>query len=181
MEVPSGANIKQVRISLELTQNELAERCGLSQSVIARIENEVVDPRSSTLKKIVEALNRAADPSGTHTVEDVMVRDIYCLSPEDSVSRVVKIMIEQGISQLPVLKDGVIQGIISEAVLLKEGVESETLVSTLMRHNPLIVRPNTTISEVRSRLTSEEVVLVVNEGELIGLVSRIDIIKAQQD
>ena len=39
-----------------LTQKELAEKCGLKQSAIARIENRVNSPQLDTLIKICEAL-----------------------------------------------------------------------------------------------------------------------------
>ena len=38
-----------------MTQTELAERCGTSQQQIAKIENGVVDPRLSTLRRIAVA------------------------------------------------------------------------------------------------------------------------------
>lgn len=34
-----GARIKQVRISLNITQNGLADKCGVSSSTVVRIEN----------------------------------------------------------------------------------------------------------------------------------------------
>ena len=53
MEIPTGKHLKRCRKSLGLTQNELSQLSGIAQSVIAKVENESVDPRSSTLKKIV--------------------------------------------------------------------------------------------------------------------------------
>src|SRR3954468_6185798 len=40
-----------------MTQSELAEKCETTQQQIAKIENGVVDPRLSTLRKIADALS----------------------------------------------------------------------------------------------------------------------------
>jgi predicted transcriptional regulator len=59
MKVPSGEEIQSVRKSQGLTQSAVAERAGVSQPLIARIETGDVDPRVSTLYSIVSALNGA--------------------------------------------------------------------------------------------------------------------------
>ena len=45
--IPSPEDIRRMRIRAGLTQKELAERAGVSQSLIARIERGSVDPRLS--------------------------------------------------------------------------------------------------------------------------------------
>ena len=72
MEVPTGSHIRRWRKSLSMTQARLAELSGVAQSIIAKVENEAVDPRSSTLRKLVEALSRFESPEKLHTVRDVM-------------------------------------------------------------------------------------------------------------
>lgn len=49
--------IKKMRIEAGLTQNELARMIGVSQAHIAKIENEKVDPRLSTINKILQVLS----------------------------------------------------------------------------------------------------------------------------
>ena len=53
MEVPTGSHIRRWRKSLEITQTKLSDMSGVAQSIIAKIENEVVDPRASTLRKLL--------------------------------------------------------------------------------------------------------------------------------
>ena len=48
--------IAQLRKQKGITQTELAEACDTSQQQIAKIENGIVDPRVSTLRKIANAL-----------------------------------------------------------------------------------------------------------------------------
>ena len=53
---PSPEEIKALRKKAKLTQQELAEKAGVSQSLIARIESGTVNPRLSTLIRIMKAL-----------------------------------------------------------------------------------------------------------------------------
>jgi predicted transcriptional regulator len=60
MQIPTGEDIRAARKSNELTQSELAEKAGVSQPLIARIESDDVDPTTDTLYNIVSALNDSA-------------------------------------------------------------------------------------------------------------------------
>lgn len=51
-----GQRIRQYRISLDITQSELAERCGLSSSTETRIESGV-DAKMSNYIKLLYGLN----------------------------------------------------------------------------------------------------------------------------
>jgi len=57
MQIPTGKDIKKSREDNGLTQSELAERAGVSQPLIARIESNDVDPTIDTLYSVVAALN----------------------------------------------------------------------------------------------------------------------------
>jgi len=47
-----------LRLDKGLSQEELAARAGMRQSVISRIENGESEPRIETVNKIAKALNR---------------------------------------------------------------------------------------------------------------------------
>lgn len=49
-----GVLIEQARKEQNMTQSELAKRCGTSKSYISRIENDASDIRLSTLIKIIQ-------------------------------------------------------------------------------------------------------------------------------
>ena len=53
MELPTPEDLRQRRTELDLTQSSLADKAGVSQPLIARIEGGDVDPRLSTLRRIV--------------------------------------------------------------------------------------------------------------------------------
>ncbi len=55
--VKIGRNLKWLREDRLLTQAELAERAGIALSSLVRIENDQVDPRFSSIRKLARALN----------------------------------------------------------------------------------------------------------------------------
>ncbi|MDB5249850.1 MAG: DNA-binding protein [Segetibacter sp.] len=52
-----GRKIKELRLQLGISQDELAEMSQLSQRTIQRIENNETEPRGDSLKRISKALN----------------------------------------------------------------------------------------------------------------------------
>lgn len=179
MEIPTGGFLRQWRKSLGLTQAALAERSGLTQSVIAKVETEVVDPRISTVRKMVGALNRFQHPDQAHTVEDIMVSEVTALLQTDSVQSAVDKMVLGGISHLPVLSEsGSVVGLVSEASLLKSDSAKQTRVEEVMRVDFSMIDADVSIGEARRLLGKEEVLLVSSRGVLVGLVGRIDMVKA---
>ena len=59
--VKIGDNLKEVRTRRLLTQVQLAEKSGVNQVTIARIERNQVDPRFSTMRRLAKALD--VDPT----------------------------------------------------------------------------------------------------------------------
>jgi len=54
--VDIGEKIKQLRIKMDLTQEELANRCELSKGFISQVERNLTSPSIATLTDILEAL-----------------------------------------------------------------------------------------------------------------------------
>lgn len=72
--------VTEARIRKGLTQRDLAEKCGLMQSAIARIETLSTIPRINTLVRIAEALDveiRAEDKEPTGGVSAWAPKTIY--------------------------------------------------------------------------------------------------------
>ncbi len=49
-------NLRQIRAKKRISQDELADLCGISQQYVCKIENEKVNPSIYILWKIAEAL-----------------------------------------------------------------------------------------------------------------------------
>ena len=72
--------VTEARIRKGLTQRDLAEKCGLKQSAIARIETLTTIPRINTLVRIAEALDveiRAEEKEPTGGVSTWAPKTIY--------------------------------------------------------------------------------------------------------
>ncbi len=52
-----GERLKDLRIRRALTQQELAEKAGLSTNALNRLELDKAEPRMSTLRKLAKALS----------------------------------------------------------------------------------------------------------------------------
>ena len=66
--VKIGDNLRRLREDRLLTQAELAELAGIALSSLVRIENDQVDPRFSSIRKLARALD--AHPKELTTRED---------------------------------------------------------------------------------------------------------------
>jgi transcriptional regulator with XRE-family HTH domain len=55
--VKIGENLRRLREDRLLTQAELAERAGIALSSLVRVENDQVDPRFTTIRKLAHALD----------------------------------------------------------------------------------------------------------------------------
>lgn len=53
-EFKMGILIQEARKKKGMTQEQLAEKCGMNKAYISRVENDIKDVRLSTLQKIVE-------------------------------------------------------------------------------------------------------------------------------
>ena len=51
-----GENLKDARFRAGLTQAELAEKAGTTQTTVARIERDAVQPEVTTIRKLAAAL-----------------------------------------------------------------------------------------------------------------------------
>ena len=55
------SRIREARKALKMTQGELAEIIGVTHATLSRYENGIIDPPSSQLQKIADALNVSVD------------------------------------------------------------------------------------------------------------------------
>jgi len=181
IQILTGKDLKKLRKSYGLTQKEVAKKAGVSQSLIARIEAEKVDPRVSTLKKI---LNSILSVKAEKNAGDVMHSPVIWVETKTLVKDAVNLMEKYGISQLPVLENEKIVGSIQEGTIIKKILESKEpkkifslKVEDLMEEPFPTVSLNTSFDEVLALFTHEKpAVLVVDKGKLVGIIAKIDII-----
>lgn len=181
MFLPTPEDIKMRRMALHLTQNELARRAGVSQPLIARIEAGDVDPRLSTLQKIFAAFEEV---EGERVVaKDIMHLSVVHTTPDDMVDAAVRLMEEQGFSQVPVLDRGVPVGSISTDSVVQYMLEHEDedvgnmRVRDIMLDSFPTVSPSTDKNVISHLLEKHPAVLVVEYGKVIGVITKHDMMR----
>ncbi|KAF1075238.1 XRE family transcriptional regulator [Methanogenium sp. MK-MG] len=181
MQIPTPDEIREQRIKAGLTQSDVAERAGFSQSMIARIETGTVDPRASTLRRIVKILNE----SGTSRTSagDIMTTPVISIAPEETIEHTVDVMEQYGISQVPVITHGVPIGCVSESAIIA-AMENGTIqrsmkntVTDIMEEGFPTVAPSEKIDAIVHSLRNHHAVLVMNKGKVVGVITKHDCIR----
>ena len=181
MQLPTPEDLKQKRTELGLTQSDLAKRAGVSQPLIARIESGDVDPRLSTLKKIIDVFEEVEKED--IQVGNIMNTNVISAAPEEHVDVAVQIMEKHNISQIPVISKGVPVGSISEEMIVrsladkKKNTVSHMLIREMMGDSFPTVSPNADIKMVSHMLERNPAVLVLEMGKVVGVVTKHDVMK----
>jgi CBS domain-containing protein len=138
-------------------------------------------------------------------VRDVMTNDVATVPPGESLKDVARLMVERGISGVPVVGgDGTVLGIVTEAdLLIKERglpqgrsgplawlVDPLTIDSRLkfearvageaMTSPPVTIEPSRRVADAADLMIANRVnrLPVVEAGRLVGIVARADLVRA---
>jgi len=169
-------NIKQIRKNLGLTQSDLAKRAQVSQSLIAKIESGRLDPTYSNAKKIFQALTDMSKKTEAKAGE-IMTKHIISLKPSDNIKDAIKIMKENNISQMPVIEHHKSIGLVSEAIILESILNNKgKKVREIMQDSPPVVSKNASVSVISQMLKFFPMVLVSDDGELKGVITKADLL-----
>ncbi len=170
--------LKLARKRAGLTQAGLSNASGVSQSVIAKIENGKVDPAYSTVTKLFTALESIKKK--TKTVGEVMHRQVYSAAPQEPLIEASKKMKKHGVSQLPVISGKSVVGCISEDDVLRAVEKNADLKKTKVKQAaspaPPIVSPETPIDAVTAVLHHAPMICVIDKGKLAGVITRADLL-----
>jgi CBS domain-containing protein len=139
---------------------------------------------------------------------DVMTRTVVTVGPEATLRQAARLMTHHHVSALPVLKGGVVVGLVSEADLLQPGAapapqrdwwlhqlagevelapdymnalrDAGRSVGQVMQPDPIWVPEDAALPVVAGLMAKEGVrrVLVLRDGALVGVVSRRDLVGA---
>ncbi len=137
-------------------------------------------------------------------IDEIMQTEVVGVSPTDSLKRVARLLLEHGISGVPVLNDhGAVIGVVSEGdILVKASAafgerehpsnwlfgddEREALkrgaqtAADAMSRPVVTVDPRCTVAEAARVMVKQSVnrLPVVSDGRLVGIVTRSDIVRA---
>lgn len=171
------SEIKNIRKKLSLTQSELARLSGVSQSLIAKIEAGTLDPTYSNAKKIFAALD-SIGKKNEMKAGDIMETKIVYASPKDTLKDVVAKMKKYEISQLPVVEDHNVVGLVSESTILDAIMNSRKgSVTELMEQSPPTVPKNASVALISELLRHYPIVVVGEKGRIAGIIAKSDLLR----
>ncbi len=115
-------------------------------------------------------------------------RLVHTCSPHDALIDVVHLLDRHNIGSLVVCEGGDMVGIITERDILRasaatRGPLAAALVRDRMTRCPIVAAPHDEVTDVMGVLTEHRIrhLPVVEQGELIGIISIGDLVKAQHD
>lgn len=101
-------------------------------------------------------------------------------SRRDAISDVIGKMKEHDVSQLPVLEDGALVGMIAEVDLLNALLEgthrSSDPVERIVNPAPPVVDPQTPVDTLAGVFLEANAAVVIDQGAVVGIVTKIDVI-----
>lgn len=173
--IVSGSLLRKMRLEANLTQKKLAELVGVSQAHIAKIEQGKVDPRLSTVNKILKVLTENREKK----CKDIMTSGVIFAKSSDSVLKVSEVMVRHAISQLPVLNGSKVIGTITEEDIIRKlssDIAGEK-VKNIMGPPLPVVSEDTSVSAIRPLLERRPGVLVARGRKIVGIITRSDLLK----
>ena len=171
----TGSSLRELRIKAGLTQKMLAALVGVSQPHIAKIEQGKVDPRLSTVNRILGVLQLGQEKK----CRDIMTKSVIFAKYNEAILNVSEIMVRNAVSQLPVLDGSRVVGAITEKGIVRNLRSSlaEEKVSGVMDPPMPEVQEDTSIEAVRVMLEKSPSVLVKKGKEAVGIITRSDLLK----
>jgi len=164
-----------LRTEARLTQKRLAEMVGVSQAHIAKIERGKVDPRLSTVNRILTALTKGKE----RKCKDIMTEGVLFAKPNNSILKVSEIMVRHAISQMPVLNGDRVVGTITEQSIIRNlsANIAEQKVKNIMGPPLPTIPEETPVDAILQLLERHQGVLIASGKEPVGIITRSDLLK----
>jgi len=173
----TGKYMRQLREEAGLSQSELARLAKVSQAHIAKIEGEKVDPRLSTVNRILFIL-RTRNSAGKARCSEIMHRHVVSVGADDPVDKAIKTMHRMGISQMPVMRGNAQVGSIGETTIMRNfdrNIKRLRVRDVIDRPFP-VVDVDDTIEILPQLLDAHGAVLVSEKGRIKGIITKSDLL-----
>jgi CBS domain-containing protein len=152
-----------------------------------------------TERDVLHYLSSHKDFDGV--VSDYMTKGVITAEPDTTIREAMRIMVEKGIRRLPIIKDGILMGLLTSTTLLQyfaSGEAFKLLITgdvseiidkpvkvilsnekVLQYREPLTFPPYASISEVVEKMveTGHGAALIVGDEDLVGIVTERDLVK----
>ena len=181
--LPSLEEVGRKRRIVGLTQQKLARLAGVSQSLIAKLESQKIDPSYTKVKAIFDALERLETETEVRA-EEVLHNEVIGVQKSDLVSKAVQTMAHYGYSQLPVFDGEHSVGSISEKTIIGKVSAGKDLsqisklpVGDVMEEAFPQVGEDAPLPLISSLLQVYPAVLISTKGKVVGIVTKADLLK----
>ena len=131
-------------------------------------ENGFLDDGSPSMGTVRDLI---AAKGGTTKVETA--------KSSDTIQEVVHLLKKYGISQAPVVDDGRLKGLVHESDLLKaliSGRTKDSKIADMVESDYATVTPATKVELIKNVLNDAKIALVMDRDQIVGVVSKIDLI-----
>ncbi len=122
-------------------------------------------------------------------IEEIMIKDVLTLSPENTVKDALDAMRDKKIRHLPILSaDGTVVGIVTDRDLkevvpssiseIKDNSPYDTLLSEVMTKNPIIGHPMDFVEEAAVLFYDNKIgsLPIVSNNKLVGIITETDLL-----
>jgi cystathionine beta-synthase len=122
---------------------------------------------------------------GESTVSDLLsskrMQDVFTVSSQESMANVVRAMKEHSISQLPVMDDGRLTGMITEFALLDHMMHGsagadDPIEELVSKEHMEVVSPRNSLEALAEVFNRGHIAVVLDEESVSGIVTKIDLI-----
>ena len=181
MIFPELSSIRIKRQRLGIKQKELAEKSGVSQSLIAKLEKGLIEPSYSLTVRIFLTLE-SLEHKNEKKCYEVMSKKIIFLRKNDSVGKASELLKKHSISQIPVIEGKRAIGSISESIILDKlaSIDRKKLftmkVEDIMEESFPIVRAYSPLSSIIPLLKITSAVLISEKNDVKGIITKADLI-----
>ncbi|MGQ7844647.1 putative nucleotidyltransferase substrate binding domain-containing protein [Granulosicoccus sp. 3-233] len=153
-----------------------------SQSPVGQLPAAATAARSMSPSVYAEA---GSERLSSVKVSELMSVDPHTIEQTDSIRLGAQRMLEHRISCLPVVRDDVLVGLVTEADfvgrVVATAVSVDQAVSSVMTSQPLHVSPEHSVLDVLTLMTRHRIahMPVCIEGQLVGIVTQTDLVRHQ--
>ncbi|MFP4169778.1 MAG: XRE family transcriptional regulator [Methanomassiliicoccales archaeon] len=193
-QLPELSRIREIRKALNVSQRELANLAGVSQSLVAKVESGSIDPSYNKVRKVFEAFEEAIrtqkvvgeEVDEELTVLDLATKGVVSVTPDQSVGEAVDRMMKGRFTQLPVMEGDRVVGSLTDDLLRGYTIQEtrtgkrtydevmETPLREVMEPPFSILKEDTSIELASMHLQREEAVLVSSQGAIVGILTSAD-------
>ena len=170
---PELNSISQRRKRLGLTQKALADKAGISQSLLTKIERGVVVPNYKIACEIFEVLDEF-EHSEEKVLSDIMLKRVITLKSNDRVFKAVKIAKKNSISQFPVVDGDKVVGAVTTNMLI--GFQRDASIKSVMKEPFPTLNANTPVVIAKNLLRQYPAIVVLSRGSIVGIVTAEDML-----